>query len=162
MTEPGSSRPLAATLARAVSHAEATEQRTREIAKAIERLVKGKLPFAIEQSHQQAVSDVVAYLSVLQTEVEQRRKQLNLIWNDLRIVGRILRLAEAPAFGAVAAEIPDNGNVVSLLRKRMRRHGADRLTADLAARVERLSGQIDQLNQIIEMEFKALSGIIDR
>ena len=162
MTELGSSRSLAATLAHAVSHAESTDQRSLDLSKMIGRLATGRLPFASEQSHQQAVSDVVAYLSLLQTEVGQRRKQLNLISKELRTVGQILRLAPAPADGVVPSRTTGNGQVVSLLHKRLRRYGGDRLTADMAARVERLSDQIDQLNQIIETEFKALSDIIDR
>jgi hypothetical protein len=82
--------------------------------------------------------------------------------NDLRTVGQILRLIPAPANGAVPAKTIGDGQVVSLLHKRLRRYGGDRSTADMAGRVERLSGQIDQLNQILETEFKALSAIVDR
>jgi hypothetical protein len=162
MTKLGSPLPLATTLTRAVSHAESTDQRSRKISKAIGRAVQGNMPVAMEQSHQQAVSDVVAYLSLLQTEIGQRRKQLSLIANDLRIVGQILRLIPVPAGGVVPAKTIGDGQVVSLLHKRLRRYGGDRLTADMAGRVERLSGQIDQLNQILETEFKALSAIVDR
>ena len=162
MAKLGSAHPIAASLARAVAHAEATDQRSRKISKTIERAVKGNLPTAIEQSHQQAVADVVAYLSVLQTEIVQRRKQLNLIVNDLRTIGQILRLVPVPAGHAIPAPTTGDGQVVSLLHKRLRRYGGDRLTADMAGRVERLSDQIDQLNQILETEFKALSAIIDR
>lgn len=160
MTKLGSPLPLATTLTRAFSHAEATDQRSRKILKTIERSAKGNLPVAIEQSHQQAVSDVVAYLSLLQTEIGQRREQLKLIVTNLRTVAQILRLAPVPADGVVPYRMTDN--VVSLLHKRLRRLGGDRLTADMVGRVERLSGQIDQLNQIIETEFKALSDIIHR
>lgn len=162
MTKLGSPLPLATTLTRAVSHAESTDQRSRKISKAIGRVVQGNMPVAMEQSHQQAVSDVVAYLSLLQTEIGQRRKQLSLIVNDLRTIGQILRLIPVPAGGVVPAKTIGDGQVVSLLHKRLRRYGGDRLTADMAGRVERLSGQIDQLNQILETEFKALSAIVDR
>jgi hypothetical protein len=162
MTKLGSPLPVATTLTRAVSHAESTDQRSRKIAKAIGRVLQGNMPVATEQSHQQAVSDVVAYLSLLQTEIGQRRKQLSLIVNDLRTVGQILRLIPVPAGGVVPSKTIGDGQVVSLLHKRLRRYGGDRLTADMAGRVERLSGQIDQLNQILETEFKALSAIVDR
>ncbi len=124
--------------------------------------MKGILPTAIEQANQQAVADVVAYLSVLQTEIVQRRKQLNLIVTDLRTIGQILRLIPVPAGGAIPAPMTADGQVVSLLHKRLRRQGGDRLTADMAGRVERLSDQVDQLNQILETEFNALAGIVDR
>ena len=162
MTKLGSPLPLATTLTRAFSHAESTDQQSRKIQKTIERVVKADLPVAIEQSHQQAVADVVAYLSLVQTEIGQRRKQLTLIVNDLRTVGQILRLVPVPAGGVIPSRTTGNGQIVSLLHKRLRRYGGDRLTADMAGRVERLSGQIDQLNQIIETEFKALSDIIHR
>jgi hypothetical protein len=162
MAKLGSPLPLATTLTNAFAHAEATDQRSRKILKTIERAMKGNLPVAIEQSHQQAVSDVAAYLSLLQTEIGQRQKQLNLIVNDLRSVGQILRLVPVPAGSAIPSRTSADGQVVSLLHKRLRRHGGDRLTADMAGRVERLSDQIDQLNQIIETEFKALSDIIHR
>jgi hypothetical protein len=162
MAKLGSPLPLATALARAVSHAESTDQRSRKILKTIERAMKGNSPVATEQSHQQAVSDVATYLSLVQTEIGQRRKQLNLIVNDLRAIGQILRLIPVPAGGMVPSRISGHGNVVSLLHKRLRRHGGDRLSADMVGRVERLSGQIDQLNQILATEFKALSDIIDR
>jgi hypothetical protein len=163
MAKLGSPLPLATTLTNAFAHAEATDQRSRKILKTIERAMKGNLPVAIEQSHQQAVSDVAAYLSLLQTEIGQRQKQLNLIVNDLRSVGQILRLVPVPAGSAIPSRTSADGQVVSLLHKRLRRRlGGDRLTADMAGRVERLSDQIDQLNQIIETEFKALSDIIHR
>jgi hypothetical protein len=162
MSKLGSPIPLAATLARAVSHAETTNQRSREMLKTIERLVNGNSPFAVEQSHQQAVSEAVTRLSVLQAEVTQRRKQLNLVLKDLHTVGQILRLVAAPAAGAAPTHASGIGAVVSLLHKRLRREGGDRLTADMSARVERLSDEIDLLNQSIETEFKALSDIVDR
>jgi hypothetical protein len=162
MSKLGSPLPLATALTRAVSHAESTDRRSRKILKTIGRVVQGNMPVATEQSHQQAVSDVVAYVSLLQTEIGQRRKQLNLIVNDLRTIGQILHLIPVPAGGVIPSPTTGNGQVVSLLHKRLRRYGGDRLTADMAGRVERLSGQIDQLNQIIETEFKALSDIIDR
>lgn len=162
MSKLGSPLPLATTLTRAVSHAESSDQRSRKILKTIERALKNNSPVVIEQSHQQAVSDVVTYLSLLQTEIGQRRKQLDLIVNQLRTVGQILRLVPVPTGAVVPARMSGDGQVVSLLHKRLRRYGGDRLTADMAGRVERLSGQIDQLNQIIETEFKALSDILDR
>lgn len=162
MTKLGSPLPLATTLTRAVAHAESTDQRSRKILKMVEQAVKGNVPVAVEQSHQQAVSDVVAYLSLLQAEIGQRRKQLSLIVNDLLTVGQILRLVPVPTGAAIPSPTTGNGQVISLLHKRLRRYGGDRLTADMSGRAERLSGQIDQLNQIIETEFKALSDIVDR
>lgn len=162
MSKPGSSIPLAATFARAVSHAEAADQRSGEIAKTIERLVTGDLPFAVEQSFQQAVSDAVTHLSVLQAELGRRRRQLYLVVADLQIIGEMLRLM-APSATVKAADCAgEEGNVVSLLYRRLRRQGGDALTADMAGRVERLSDEIDQINQTIETEFKALSEIIHR
>lgn len=161
MTKLGSPLLLAAALSRAVSHAESTDQRSREILKTIERVVKGNLAFVVEQPHQQAVSDAVAHLSLLQTEVGQRRKQLNLIVKELHKVEQILRLATAPG-GAASFRTSDDGKVVSLLHRRLRRHGGDRLIADMVGRIERLSDEIDLLNQTIEAEFNTLSDIIHR
>jgi hypothetical protein len=162
MSKLGSPLPLATTLTRAVSHAETTDERSRKILKTVERAVKGGSPVAIEQPHQQAVADVVANLALLHAEIGQRRNQLNLVATDLRTIGQILRLVPVPAGGVVPLRTTGNGQVVSLLHKRLRRYGGDRLTADMAGRVERLSDQIDQLNQILETEFKALSEIIHR
>lgn len=162
MAKLGSPLPIATSLSRAVAHAESSDQRSRRISKTIERALKGNLPIAIEQAHQQAVTDVVAYLSVLQTEILQRRKQLSLIVNNLCIIGQILRLIPVPAGSAIPAPTTADGQIISLLHKRLRRLGGDRLTADMVGRVERLSDQIDQLNQVLETEFKTLSGIIHR
>lgn len=162
MSKLGSPIPLSATFARAVSHAESADQRSDEISKTVQRLVKGNLPFSVEQSHQQAVSDAVTHLSVLQAELGRRRRQLYLVLADLQHVGQILQLAETPAKRKRGPCNAEDGNVVSLLHKRLRRHGGDRLTADMAARVERLSDEIDLLNQTIEVEFKTLNDIVQR
>ena len=69
------------------------------------------------------------------------RSSWTLIVNDLRVVGQILHLVPVPARGVVATRTTSDGKVVSLLHKRLRRYGGDRLTADMAAGVERLSGQ---------------------
>ncbi|HWA50734.1 MAG TPA: hypothetical protein VG742_20865 [Dongiaceae bacterium] len=162
MSKVGSPVPLSTAFARAVSHAESADQRSDEVAKTVQRLVQGNQPFAIEQSHQQAVSDAVTHLSVLQTELGRRRRQLYLVLADLQQVGLILQLTTHPAKPKREVYKAEDGNVVSLLHRRLRRHGGDRLTADMAGRVERLSDEIDLLNQTIETEFKALSDIIHR
>lgn len=159
MTQLRYSATATETLQRAATQADLVSRQSRDISKLVKRLARANTAIAIEQPHQQAVFSGIAHLAVLHGDLRHRMKRLEVVLKNLNAVGRLLRpsASDRPLSHELAG-----ANVVSLTQRRLKRHGAERLVTDIAARLDDLCEEIGLLNQTIEAGLRSLSDLIHR